>query len=175
MKSKFVLAVILFLSLAVAGFAQTPTQHFVISANAAGYDGQKGMTAVSEEGTGFQLTSNVSLAYARISNPTDSKAPVYNLGAVNYTRELGSLLPAKLKKSLVFDTTNWLVTFQAGAGKVTYEGVNRIAELAGLFLARPVAPNMQITCGYQWLHGQGNSLITRSNTGVPVVGLTFTF
>src|SRR5258708_39568983 len=105
--------------------AQTPTpapatQHFVISATAVAYGDQKGTTAVSEEGTGFQITSNFSVAYARISNPTDSKAPVYNLGAVNYTRELGSLLPTKLKTSLVFDTTNWLVTFQGGAGKVNY-------------------------------------------------------
>src|SRR5258708_6410590 len=117
---KKLLAVLcLILVLSVAASAQT-TQHFVISATAVAYGDQKGTTAVSEEGTGFQITSNFSVAYARISNPTDSKAPIYNLGAVNYTRELGSLLPAKVKTSLVFDTTNWLVTFQGGAGKVNY-------------------------------------------------------
>lgn len=158
--------------------AQTPApavQHFVISANAAGYGGAKGTTAISEAGTGFQLTADVSVAYARISNPTDSTAPVYNLGAVNYTRELKSILGTKLSRKLAFDTSSWLVTFQGGAGKVDYAGAHHVAELAGIFLARPVANNLQLTCGYQYLHGQGNSLITRSNTGVPVVGLTFTF
>lgn len=171
---KYIIAVMFSLALAMGSLAQT-SQHFIVNANAAGYGDQKGTSAVSEVGTGFQVTKDFSVAYARISNPTDSKAPVYNMGAVNYTRELKSLLGSKLTSKLVFDTSNYLVTFQAGAGKVTYEGVNRVAELAGIFLSRPVSNNMQLTCGYQFLHGQGNSLITRSNTGVPTVGLNFTF
>lgn len=173
------IAVGLFLCWSVSAFAQTvaptPTQHFVISANASGYGGAKGTQAVSLAGAAFQVTKDVSAGYLQVFNPTDSTQPKYHLGVLNYTRELRALIGSKLSSKLVFDTTNWLVTFQGGAGKVNYEGVNRIAEVGGVFLTRPVANNLSLTCGYQILHGQGTSVITRNNSFAPSVGLNFTF
>lgn len=167
---------------ALAQSQTPPTQHFVISANAAGYGGKE---AVSIVGTGFQLTKYVSVAYGRISNPTDTTKPIYNLGDLNVTYELGDLLPAKAKKALVFDTTNWLVTFQGSAGKVTAPSptvdktgrpigpnINRIAEGLGVYVSRPVANNVQMTCGFRFLHGAG---LGTTWVKVPTVGLNFTF
>jgi hypothetical protein len=173
-RNRIALAFALFLGLAVSALGQTPApapqtiQHFVINANAAGYGGSQ---AVSIEGAGFQVTSNVSVAYGRISNPTDSQQPIYNLGDLNYTRELRALLGSKLSSKLVFDTTNWLVTFQVSGGKVTAPGgINRIAEGAGIYCTRPVANNMSMTTGIRFLHGIGNTTVK-----VPVAGVNFTF
>jgi len=166
-------AVSLFCWPLVFGQTTTPlTQHFVISATSASYTGTgSGAQAVAILSTGFQVTQNVSVAYDRISNPNDTKQPIFNLGDFNYTRELASLLPASLRSKLVFDTTNWLVTFQASGGKVTGVGFNRIAEGGGLYLTRPVANNMAITTGYRLLHGAGKSSLIK----VPLVGINFTF
>ena len=163
---KLILAGLVFALLSLGCTAQT-SQHFVISGSAAGYGGTQ---AVSIEGAGFQLSSNVSLAYARISNPADSKYPVYNLGDVNYTRELRALIGKKLASKLAFDTTNWLVTFQASGGKVTAPGISHVAEGAGIYISRPVANNLQVTSGFRVLHGLGNTLVK-----VPSVGLNVTF
>lgn len=156
-----------------AGQTAAP-QHVVITVNATGYDG-KSTQAVTLAGAAFQVTTNVSAGYFQISNPTDSTAPKYHMGSLQYTRELQALIGKKLSSKLVFDTTNWLITFQAGAGKVTYAGANHIAEVGGVFISRPLANNLQINCGYQLLHGQGTSILTRNNTSAPTVGLTFTF
>lgn len=166
------------LALSAVASAQTPappTQHFVISVNAAGYGGQSGTQAVSLAGAAFQVTKNVSAGYLNVSNPTDSTQPKYHLGVLNYTRELRAVIGQKLASKLAFDTTNWLVTVQAGGGKVRYEGVDRVAEIGGIFISRPVANNLQLVCGYQVLHGQGTSILTRNVAQQPTVGLTFTF
>ncbi|SRR6266568_1256166 len=172
----------LFLFLLLAPFslkAQTPPeapiQHFVISVDAAGYGGSKGTTAVMLSGAAFQVTTNVSAGYFQISNPTDSTAPKYHMGSLQNTHELNALLPTSLKSKLVFDTTNWLVTFQAGAGKVNYLNVSHVAEVGGIFLSRPMSNHMQLNCGYQILHGQGTSILTRNTAGTLLVGLTSTF
>jgi hypothetical protein len=161
--------VVCFVSLAQDTQGSVPTQHFIITANAAGYGGNQ---AVSIVGAGFQLTKYVSVAYGRISNPMDTQKPIYNIGDLNVTYELGDLLPKKVKSSLVFDTTNWLVTFQGSAGKVSAPGVDRIAEGLGVYLSRPVANNVQMTCGYRFLHGAG---LGTTWVKVPSVGLNFTF
>lgn len=177
-----VTAVILaFLAFTVPCRAQTvspanpPTQHFVINVNAAGYNGAAGTQAVSLIGSAFQLTSDVSVGYLQILNPTDGTQPKYHLGVANYTRQLDAFLPKAVKSKLLIDTTNWLITFQAGGGKVSYLNVNRIAEDFGVFISRPVAPNLQLQCGYQVLHGQGTSVLTRNVTNQPTAGLIFTF
>lgn len=159
---------LLFLSVVGIASAQT-TQHFIINANAAGYGGKE---AVSIVGTGVQLTKYVSVAYGNISNPTDSTKPRYNIGDLNVTYELGDLLPKKAKSALVFDTTNWLVTFQGSAGKVTAPGINRIAEGLGVYVSRPMSNNTQLTCGYRFLHGAG---VGTTWVKVPSVGISFTF
>jgi hypothetical protein len=182
---KLAIAFVLFLGLAVASLAQTVApapapepvvQHFVISVSASGYGGQKGTQAESIAGTALQLTPHVSVGYNQIFNPSDSTQPKYRLGVVNYTRELHDLLGAKLSSKFVFDTTRLIVTFQGGAGKVSYEGVNRIAETGGAFLSFPLADHVSFQLvGYQVLHGQGTSTLTRSTTGQMSSGLYFTF
>jgi hypothetical protein len=169
---RYLLSFCIALSLfAVAAQAQdTPqtVQHFVINASAAGYGGSE---AVAIAGAGFQVTKNVSVAYGRISNPTDTQKPIYNIGDLNYTRELRALLGSKLSSKLVFDPTNWLVTFQASAGKVTAPGgINRIAYGPGVYVTRPTANNASLTCGVRFLRGAGNTIVK-----IPVAGVNFTF
>src|ERR1700675_945454 len=94
------------LSLAGVAQAQEASQHFVISASASGYNGTKGTQAVSLAGAAVQVTKAVSAGYLNIGNPTDSTQPRYHLGVVNYTRELRSIIGARLSSKIVFDTTN---------------------------------------------------------------------
>lgn len=173
---KLLTAVALFFGLATLAFGQTPlpeaptAQHFVVSGFAGGYGGQSGTTPVSIASAGFQLTEYISLAGTSISNPSDSKQPRYSMGDVNVTRELGSLLPSGLKKKLVFDTTNYLITFQGSVGKVTAPGLNRIAEGVGVYLSRPIGNHVQASCGYRALF-PGHVLVK-----IPIsAGLNFTF
>jgi hypothetical protein len=118
----------LFLCLAVLfvpciSFAQTapasPVQHFVISGSAAAFGGN-GTASIAS--SGVQLTSSVSVAYEFISNPADSSKPKIGSGLVNYTRSAASFLPAKVRSKLLFDLTNYNVTFQAGAGRESLAG-----------------------------------------------------
>lgn len=188
MRNKVISACLLFLGSAVCACAQAtgagapaPTsepaiQHFVISVSAANYDGAKGSQPESIAGTALQLTSNLSVGYNQIFNPADSTQPKYRLGVVNYSRELHDLLGAKLSSKFIFDTTRLIVTFQAGAGKVTYDGANHIAETAGAFISLPLADHVSFQLlGYQVLHGQGTSTLTRNVTGQMSSGLYFTF
>ena len=161
----FIIAVTLLL-FASNCFAQT--QHFVISANAASTT----PGAVSVMSSGFQVTNGstpISLAYTRISNPSDGTKPIYNMGDLNVSKELAAFLPASLKAHLAFDPTNYQVTFQASGGKATAPTYNRIAVGAGIYLSRPVANNVQLTVGYRFLM-PGNVLVK-----VPSAGLNFTF
>lgn len=172
---RIAMAILLMLVLGSAGRAQTslpptpPIQHFVISADAAGYGGQSGTQAIAIASAGVQLTEYISVFYTNISNPTDSTQPRYHLADVNVAYELGDLLPGSLRRKLVFDTTNYIVTFQGSAGKFTAPGINRIAEGLGAYLSRPVADHMQLTCGYRVLF-PGHVLVK-----VPTVGINFTF
>jgi hypothetical protein len=168
-----ILKVVLFLILAAVGagrsLGQTATQHFVISGSAAGQP-----AAIAS--TGVQLTQNISVAYEYISNPSDSSKPRFGSGVANYTRQVSDLLPAKVKKALVIDTSNYLVTFQAGAGRESLAGVNGGARTShvignfGIYGGRPVANNVQLGCGYKFILGPQSQLIK-----VPVGNLTFTF
>lgn len=159
MKTRILAVLVSILGFGGVAFGQTPAplpdapkaQHFILSANAAGYGGQSGTSAVSIASAGFQLTEYISIAATSISDPTDSKQPRYSMGDVNVTYELGSLLPSALKKKLVFDTTNYLVTFQGSVGKVTAPTFNRIAEGVGVYLSRPIGNHIQASCGYRAL------------------------
>lgn len=156
--------------------APAPVQHFVISASAAGYNGQSGATALSIAGTGIQLTTNVSVAYNLISNPSDNTAPKYNLGVINYSRGLDAILGKTLSSKLTFDTSNFVVTFQAGAGKVSMPSAHHIAETGGIYLSRPLADHVSLQIvGYQVLHGQGTTVLTHNVTQQISSGLNFTF
>src|SRR5258708_5793315 len=125
MKVKFLFLASLFLLPGVL-YGQTPTppvQHFVVSTSAASYNGTSGGQPVAIGTTGIQFTQNISLVYEQIWNPADSAQPKYYSGLANYTREVAALLPASLKSKLVFDTTNYLVTFQGGAGRESLAGL----------------------------------------------------
>jgi hypothetical protein len=160
------------LVLAPASHAQTapPTQHFVISGSAAGQP-----AAIAS--TGVQLTQNISVAYEYISNPSDSNKPRYGSGVANYTRQVSSLLPAKAKKALLIDFSNYLVTFQAGAGReslapavVGGQRTSHVIGNFGIYASRPVANNVQLGLGYKYILGPQSVLVK-----VPVGNLTFTF
>lgn len=185
---KYLISFCLALLLSAVSFAQAtgaaapaPTpepaiQHFVISVSAANYNGAKGSQPESIAGTALQLTSNLSVGYNQIFNPADSTQPKYRLGVVNYSRELHDLLGSKLSSKFIFDTTRLIVTFQAGAGKVSYDGANHIAETAGAFISLPLADHVSFQLlGYQVLHGQGTSTLTRNVSGQMSSGLYFTF
>lgn len=166
--------VLALLVLAITTSAQSSHQNFVVSATAT----QNGTTeTVSMAAAGFQLTEYYSVSFSRIWNPNDSHTLSYNLGDFNGTYELGDLLPKKVKKALVFDTTNWLVTFQGSAGKVTgfdpksMSNVNHVAEGLGIYLSRPFANNVQLMMGYRFIHGVNGSTWIK----VPAAGFNFTF
>src|SRR6266404_6351912 len=173
---KRILTLVAFLLSGIPAMAQTPeppVQHFVISGSMAGFNGNQ---VVSIASTGVQLTQNVSVAYEFISNPSDSSQPRVGSGVVNYTREVAALLPASLKKKLVFDTTNYLVTFQAGAGRESLSqgiGLPRTSHIVGdfgIYGGRQVAPHAQLGVGYKFIVGPKFETIK-----IPVGSLNFTF
>jgi hypothetical protein len=156
-------------------------QYFVISVSAAGYGGQKAVQPVTIVGTAVQLTTNLSVGYNQIFNPNDSTAPKYNLGVVNYTRQLAEIC-SFCKSHFVFDTTQVLITGQAGLGRVSMTlpgetvSTSHIAEIVGAFINYPLANHVSMQLlGLQYLHGQGNTTLTRSNTYQISAGPYFTF
>jgi hypothetical protein len=179
------LALVLLLC-SVAAKAQTPlppppVQHFVISVNAAGYNGNSGMTPLTIMGTALQLTPSVSVGYNQIFDPTSGTNPNFKLGVVNYSRELGDICPF-CKNHFVFDTTNILITLQGGAGKVSYTlpgastSTSHIAGTFGGFLSIPLQDHVSFQLiGYQGLFGAGTTRLTRNVTGQISSGLYFTF
>ena len=100
----------------------------------------------------------------------DATQPRYSLGDVNVHYGLDELLPGKLKKALLFDTSNYIVTFQGSVGKVTAPGLNRIAEGVGVYVSRQLGNHTQISCGYRALF-PGHVLVKIPMTA----GLTWTF
>lgn len=168
------LLVLLFFCLGGSAMAQTPApplQHFVISGSASGQP-------ASISSVGFQLTSNVSLAYEYIVNPTDSSKPRYGSGVANYTFSAASLVPKSIKAKLLVDLSNYNVTLQAGAGKESLSnataGGPRVSHIIGNFGAYGSYPmpggHSQIGLGYKFIVGPQSQVIK-----VPVGTLTFTF
>ncbi len=179
---KYLLSFVGLLFSCVLSFAQTApapapaVQHFVISVSASGYNGQSGAAPLSIAGTGIQLTQNLSVAYNLISNPSDTTAPKYNLGVINYSRGLNSILGKSLSSKLSFDSSNFVVTFQGGAGKVSMPSVHHVAETGGIYLSRPLADHVSLqVVGYQVLRGQGTTILTHNVTQQISTGLNFTF
>lgn len=169
---KIFTAFALFLGLAVACFGQTaaPTQHFVISGSASGQP-------ASISSMGIQVTKSVSLAYEFIVNPNDSSKPRYGSGVANYTVGADYFLPKSLKSKLLIDPSNYLITFQAGAGRESLAGakvgaprVSHIIGNFGIYGGKPVAPHAQLGVGYKFIVGPHSQLIK-----VPVGTLNFTF
>jgi len=168
MKSR--IASLLLLILGFCGYASAQTeQHFVISGSASGQP-------ASISSTGFQLTKSVSVAYEFITNPSDSSATRYGSGVANYTVEAGTFLPKSLKSKLLIDPSNYLVTFQAGAGQESISnGVGKprthhIVGNFGIYGSKPLSDHTQIGFGYKFLVGPSYQLIK-----VPVGTINFTF
>lgn len=184
---KLPIALFLLLFCATPSRAQTNVapplvfQHFVVSVNAAGYGTDKGMVPVTILGTAIQLTTNLSVGYNQIFDPSTAANPNYHLGVVNYTRELGDICPF-CKDHFVFDTTSILTTFQGGAGKVVYtlpgasSSSGHIAATVGAFVSIPLSDHMSFQLiGVQGLFGAGNTRLTRNVTQQISSGIYFTF
>ena len=167
--------VALSLGCTVAGAQTTtpPTQHFVMSTSTGDFNG----SPVAIASTGFQLTSNVSLVYEFISNPNDSSKPRVGSGIANYTRPLSDFLPAKLRSKLLIDTSNYNVTFQAGAGEESLSNglsqprTKHIVGNFGVYGSYPLpGGHTQVGLGYKYIVGPQGGLVK-----VPVGTLNFTF
>jgi hypothetical protein len=90
---------------------------------------------------------------------------------------VSDFLPKSFKSKLVVDPTNYLVTFQAGAGRSSEAGatvgaprVSHIVGNFGIYGGKQVAAHAQLGCGYKFIVGPRFTLIK-----VPVGNLTFTF
>jgi len=178
-RNRLAVAFALFLGFSSVALAQTPApapaiQHFVISGSAANFGGNG---AASIASSGFQLTQNVSLVYEFISNPNDSSKPRVGSGLANYSRQASDFLPAKVKSKLLIDLSNYIITFQAGAGRESLAPVNgsrptHVVGNFGIYGGRPLpGGHTQLGCGYKFIVGPGGATLVK----VPVGNLTFTF
>lgn len=150
------LAVMALLFLAVPSHAQTnvappPNFHFVTGGSAINFSAN-GSNVGSIAFMGIQLTQSVTASYEHITVPSLSSR--YEMGVINYTKPLSSLLGKTLTSKFVFDLTNINVTFQGGGGKLLTPTANHIAETVGASLSYPVpgtSAAIQVL-GYQWVH-----------------------
>lgn len=167
------------LAVPVISFGQTPApsvQHFVVSGSAANFGGNG---AASIASSGIQLTQGISLVYEFISNPNDSSKPRVGSGLANYSRQASDFVPAKLRSKLLIDLSNYIVTFQAGAGRqsdaATVPGGSRSTHVVGnfgIYGGRPLpGGHTQLGCGYKFILGPGGATLVK----IPVGNLTFTF
>ena len=148
--------------------AEPPVQHFIVGGNAAS-------GPVSVAYGGVQLTPKISALYLYSANPNDPGQTRVGAGVFHYSDQLSSFLPGKLKKALLVDTTNYILTFEAGAGKESIANPNgpRISHIVGqfgIFGGKVVGPHTQLGGGYTFTLGPEAQLVK-----VPVGGLTFTF
>ena len=126
-----------------------PTSHVSITATFTGYDSGGKMVEASIETFGVQFTKNVNVAYEHIGIPTLGQR--WELGLVAYSFTLPKV------KSLVFDSSNFVGTVSAGAGKLlSNSDGNRFAYTAAASLTYPIASHMgwQIL-SYQYLRATG--------------------
>lgn len=155
--------------------APTPkVQNWTVSATATNNGGSH---AVMMATGGFQLTEYYSVSYSQIWNPNDANDLKHRLGDFNGTYQLSDLLPGRIRKALVFDPSNYLVTFQGSVGKVTGidprtgQHVDHIEEGLGIYGSRPFNDHSKLTAGYRFLHGVNGSTWIK----VPAAGFNFTF
>ena len=133
---RLALAAAVLLAVAVTGRAQNvappPNFTFVAGGSAIGYtpvSGGGGSQAGSVAYMGVQLMPSISVTYEHITVPSISAR--FELGTVNYTRALSSILGATLTKKLSFDASNFNVTFKGGAGKALFPSGNHMVVRRG--------------------------------------------
>lgn len=136
--------------------ADVPISHVLITGQATGFNGPKGAQAATLEAFGLQVTEYVSVAYEHVQVPAANVR--YEFGLVNFSKTLPKF------KSFVFDTSNIVYTFSAGAGKYfAPNGTNHVAETAAASITYPLAKHMgwQIL-SYQYIHSPASGLINKS-------------
>ena len=155
---------LLCLLLAPMTMAQTPAppdvpiSHVSITATFTGYDSGGKMTPANIDTFGVQFTKNVNLAYEHIQIPSLSQR--WELGLVAYSFTFPKI------KALLFDSSNFVGTVSAGAGKfLSSEDGNHFAYTAAGSITYPIAAHMgwQIL-SYQYVKatGLGSGVINRS-------------
>ena len=159
MKSRLIAVFFLVVGLMLAGRANAqavspappdvPVSHVSITATFTGYDSNGKMVPGNIDTIGFQVTKNLNAAYEHVAVPQLGQR--WELGLLAYSFTLPKV------KSLVFDSSNFVGTVSAGAGKLlSNSDGNRFAYTAAASLTYPIASHMgwQIL-SYQYLRATG--------------------
>lgn len=166
---RIAIAVALFLGLAVASLAQTPplpdipVTHVSISASFNGYDSGGHYVDSNVDTLGLAIyrnaaaTQGFNVAYEHIAVPTLGQR--WEMGLASYWFTLPKI------KGILFDTSNFVVTASAGAGKLlSASDGNRLAWTVSPSVTYPIAGHMAWTVSYQYLRATGgiSGLLNRS-------------
>ena len=155
--SRTVAVLALFLGLALVGRAQAPpppsdvpVTHVSISGSFVGYDSNGKMVVANIDTAGFGVyrnaagTQGFNVAYEHVAVPDLGQRWELGLGSYWFT------LPKV--KNLLFDTSNFVVTVSAGAGKLLSKSDgNRFAYTISPSVTYPIAGHMAWTVSYQYL------------------------
>lgn len=126
-----------------------PISHVVISATFTGYDSGGKMQAANIDTFGVQLTKSVTVSYEHVQIPSLSQR--WELGVAAYSFTFPKIKP------LLFDSSNFVGTVSAGAGKLlSASDGNRFAFTFAGSVTYPIASHMgwQIV-SYQYLRATG--------------------
>jgi len=158
---KYLIGLFCSLLLAVISFAQAPVPlpdipvtHVSISASFNGYDSNGKYVPSNIDTFGVAVyrnaaaTQGFNVSYEHISVP--SLGQRWEMGLGSYWLTLPKI------KGLLFDTSNFVVTASAGAGKLlsTTDG-NRFAWTVAPSITYPIAGHMAWTVSYQYLRATG--------------------
>lgn len=113
------------------------------------------MKAANIDTFGVDLTEYVTIGYEHISIPDLSAR--YEFGVLNYHHTFPKI------KGLAFDSSNFVYSFGAGAGKYLSPAGNHWAETAFASLTYPIAGHMgwQII-SYQYVHSPVAGVVDKS-------------
>jgi hypothetical protein len=142
--------------------ATPPVNHFVITANVAGFMGVKGSPGTASILTAaMQIMPSLSAGYEHIGIGNTR----WELGVVAYTKPLSSLLGSKLSSKLLFDASQVNFTFSGGGGKLLQPTVNTVAETAGFHISYPITDHLALQIvGVDFLHSTHTSGFLTTNT-----------
>lgn len=171
---RIVTAVVLFLGSAVASRAQVPplpadvpVTHVSISGSFVGYDSNGKMVVSNIDTLGVGIyrntagTQGFNVAYEHVAVPDLGQR--WELGLASYWFTLPKV------KNLLFDTSNFVVTVSAGAGKLlSASDGNRFAYTVSPSVTYPIAGHMAWTVSYQYLRATGgiSGLVNKSYSAV---------
>ena len=134
--------------------ADVPVTHVSISANFNGYDSNGKMVPATIETFGVAVyrnsaaTQGFNVSYEHIAIPDLGQR--WEMGLGSYWLTLPKV------KNLLFDTSNFVVTVSAGAGKLLSKtDGNRFAYTISPSVTYPIAGHMAWTVSYQYLRSTG--------------------